>query len=212
MGGLDFGFEAAGFKTAVAVEFDPAACRAVRSNRPWPVIESDIHQLTAAKILARAGLTKGAAEVLIGGPPCQPFSKSGYWVRGDALRLKDPRATTLEAYLHILEKAQPRAFLLENVSGLAYKNKDEGLNQILKGIAAINRRTGTSYAPWVEVLNAADYGVPQHRERVFIIGSRDGRPFHFPRPTHAEPSNVRAVAHSNLIAPRGMRSEISLFY
>lgn len=70
-------------------------------------------------------------------------------------------------------------------SGLAYKNKDEGLDQILKGIASINKRAGTSYAPSVAVLNAAHYGVPQYRERVFIIGGRDGRTFRFPSPTHA---------------------------
>jgi DNA (cytosine-5)-methyltransferase 1 len=190
VGGLDYGFEAAGFRTAVAVESNPACCRALRNNRCWPVIQNDIHRVRVPDILATAGLAKRSADVLIGGPPCQPFSKSGYWVRGDSLRLNDPRATTLEAYLHVLEKVQPRAFLLENVPGLAYKDKDEGLNQILRGIAAINKRAGTSYAPSVAVLNAADYGVPQHRERVFIIGSRDGRPFQFPSRTHGDPSNV----------------------
>jgi DNA (cytosine-5)-methyltransferase 1 len=190
VGGLDYGFEAAGFQTAVAVEQDATCCRTLRLNRRWPVLESDIHKLSSRELLAAGGLTKGEADVLIGGPPCQPFSKSGYWVRGDALRLDDPRATTLEAYLLVLEKAQPRAFLLENVSGLAYKGKDEGLEQILRGIEAINRRTGARYAPFVAVLNAADYGVPQHRERVFIIGSRDGRQFRFPHAAHGNPADI----------------------
>jgi DNA (cytosine-5)-methyltransferase 1 len=184
VGGLDFGFEAAGIDTSVAVEIDPTACQALRSNRRWPVICEDIHRLTAAQILDAAGLSKGEADVLIGGPPCQPFSKSGYWVRGDAKRLDDPRATTLEAYLHVLEKTQPRAFFLENVHGLAYRGKDEGLAQIIRGIEAVNARCGTSYQPAVAVLNAAEFGVPQHRQRVFIIGGRDGTPFHFPSATH----------------------------
>lgn len=184
VGGLDFGFEAAGFQTAVAVEMDTAACRALSANRRWPVLCEDIHRLTIQQILSAASLSKRAADVLIGGPPCQPFSKSGYWVRGDAKRLDDPRATTLEAYLHVLEKTQPRAFLLENVHGLAYRGKDEGLEQIIQGIEGVNARCGTSYRPAVAVLNAADFGIPQHRQRVFIIGSRDGKPFHFPSATH----------------------------
>jgi DNA (cytosine-5)-methyltransferase 1 len=71
--------------------------------------------------------------MLIGGPPCQP--KSSYWVNGDALRLDDPRADTLTGYLRMLRDARPRAFLLENVYGLAYEGKDEGLRHLLDGIA-----------------------------------------------------------------------------
>jgi DNA (cytosine-5)-methyltransferase 1 len=190
---LDFGFEAAGFSTAVALELDPASCRVLRLNRSWPVIEDDIHVVSTQDILARGGLEAGQADVLIGGPPCQPFSKSGYWVRGDALRLNDPRATTLEAYLRVLEEALPRAFLLENVSGLAYAGKDEGLSQILRGIEMINRRQGTRYRPHVAVLNAAAYGVPQQRERVFIIGSREGAAFAFPRTMYADASDAEAI-------------------
>jgi DNA (cytosine-5)-methyltransferase 1 len=184
VGGLDFGFEAAGFETAVAVEIDRACCRMLRANRSWPVIERDIHAVTTAELLEEAGLRAGEPDVLIGGPPCQPFSKSGYWATGDAKRLGDQRADTLAAYLRILEEAQPRAFLLENVYGLAYRGKDEGLDRILKGIAAINRRTGSKYKSVWKVLNAASYGVPQLRERVFIVGSRDGTEFGFPQPTH----------------------------
>ncbi len=115
--------------------------------------------------------------MLIGGPPCQPFSKSGYWARGDALRLDDARADTLTAYLRVLRDVQPKAFVIENVFGLAYKGKSEGLDRILAGIEQINRETGTNYRPVWQVLDAASYGVPQHRERVFIVGSRDGKEF-----------------------------------
>ena len=117
VGGLDFGFEAAGFETAVAVEIDAVSCRTLRVNRDWPVIERDIHKVTSDELLRTAMLRQGEADVLIGGPPCQPFSKSGYWARGDALRLDDPRADTLTAYLRVLRDAQPKAFLLENVYG-----------------------------------------------------------------------------------------------
>jgi DNA (cytosine-5)-methyltransferase 1 len=124
---------------------------------------------------------------VIGGPPCQPFSKSSYWASGDAKRLDDERADTLSAYLRIIEDTQPQVMLLENVYGLAYRGKDEGLARILTGIEAINARSGTEYKPTWKVLNAASYGVPQQRERVFIVASRDGRNFSFPKPTHARP-------------------------
>ena len=190
VGGLDFGFEAAGFRTTVGVEFEPVACRTLRRNRPdWKVIERDIHEVPSEEILDNAKLRPGAADVLVGGPPCQPFSKSSYWVTGDAARLEDPRADTLTAYLRVLRDTRPRTFLLENVYGLVYKGKDEGLQHLLAGIARINRDVGTNYRVCWKLLNAADFGVPQLRERVFLIGSRDGATFAFPRPTHVpEPS------------------------
>src|SRR6267154_674505 len=112
IGGLDFGFEEAGFETRVALEFDRHACRTIRLNRPdWEVIEDDINKVSSSDLLKRAELKKGEADILIGGPPCQPFSKSGYWARGDALRLDDPRADTLVGYLRVLRDTRPRAFL-----------------------------------------------------------------------------------------------------
>ena len=190
IGGLDFGFEEAGFETRVALEIDRHACRTIRLNRPWEVIEDDINRVSSETVLGRAGLAPGEADILIGGPPCQPFSKSAYWVRGDGLRLDDPRSDTLTGYLRILRDTRPRAFLLENVYGLAYEGKDEGLRYILDGIAQINRETGTRYEVSWEVVNAAEHGVPQIRERVVMVGSRDGGKFRFPIPTHAQSDSI----------------------
>lgn len=184
IGGLDFGFEAAGFRTAVALEMDATCCRTIRLNRRWPVIEGDVHKVSSRDLLRTAGLKGGEADVLIGGPPCQPFSKSGYWASGDSGRLDDPRSDTLSAYLRVLRDTKPKAFLLENVRGLAYQGKDEGLQLLLRGIEKVNRDAGTHYSVTWAALNAADYGVPQLRERVFLIGSRDGTPFVFPKQTH----------------------------
>lgn len=187
VGGLDFGFEAAGFRTAVALELDPTACRAIRMNRRWPLIQAKIQDISSRVLLKTAGLEVGEADVLIGGPPCQPFSKSGYWKSGDALRLKDPRADTLAEYLRVLAETKPRAFLLENVPGLAFDRKSEGLQHLLKGVERVNRRAKTNYKVHWRVLNAADYGVPQMRERVFLVGARDGAEFKFPAPAFFPP-------------------------
>jgi DNA (cytosine-5)-methyltransferase 1 len=184
IGGLDYGFHAAGFRTAVAVELDAICCETIRLNRDWPILEGDLNTFTSRKIMQVAGLKKGEADILIGGPPCQPFSKSSYWAEGDSRRLDDPRADTLTAFLRVLRDVQPRAFLLENVKGLAYQGKDTGLNYLLDGVLAINKATGANYQVSWQVLNAADYGVPQLRERVFLVASRDGRDFGFPEPTH----------------------------
>lgn len=184
-GGLDFGFEAAGFRTAVAVEMDADCCRTLRRNRTWRVIEQSIHDTPSKQILREAGLRKGEVDVLIGGPPCQPFSKAGYWARGDSARLNDPRALTLSAFLRVLEDTKPRTFLLENVEGLAFGKKNEGLESLLSAVQDINARTGTRYSPQYKILNAADFGVPQLRERFVMVGSRDGTAFRFPDATHS---------------------------
>lgn len=189
-GGLDYGFEAAGFRTAVALEIDERCVKTLRHNRAWPVIDRDIAEVSTEELLRVAQLRPGEADVLIGGPPCQPFSKSGFWASGSARRLDDPRAATLKGYLRILAEARPRAFLLENVEGLGFRGKDEGLRFIMDELGRINATHGTRYSARIAVLNAADFGVPQLRRRLFVIGARDGAPFHFPFPTHAPQSEA----------------------
>jgi DNA (cytosine-5)-methyltransferase 1 len=187
-GGMDYGFEAAGFETAVALEFDHDCCETLRRNRSWPVIERSIFEVPTPELLATAGLKPGEADLLIGGPPCQPFSKAGYWARGDSARLDDPRADTLAAYLRVVEEALPKAFVLENVEGLAFSGKDEGLKLLLDRIALINKKAKTSYRPTWKVLNAAEYGVPQVRERFFLVAARHGAVLQFPTPMFAQPA------------------------
>jgi DNA (cytosine-5)-methyltransferase 1 len=185
-GGLDLGLEAAGFNSVLCVELDEDARETLKRNRPeWPLSEpGDIHLLTPEELLRQAGLKRRQLTLLAGGPPCQPFSKSMYWSTGDAPRLRDPRAKTLHAYLDVVATALPQALLLENVKGLAFDGKDEGLRLLERGLRKINRDHGTEYAPQVVTLNAADYGVPQVRERVFVVASIDGRQIETPSPTH----------------------------
>jgi len=183
-GGLDYGFEAAGFETRVALEMDADCCATLAANRSWPIIRDDIRRVPSSVILDRAGLRKGEPDVLIGGPPCQPFSKSGYWVTGDAARLKDSRAFTLLEFMRCVGDVLPRAFLLENVHGISYSGKEEGFLLIEQLTREINRREGVSYTLSWRVLDAADYGVPQARVRFFLVGHREGKQFNFPRPTH----------------------------
>lgn len=190
-GGLDLGFEAAGFDTRVAVEMDGPCVETLRANRDWPVIDRSIHDVSSDELLRTAGLGVGEADVVIGGPPCQPFSKAGYWASGDARRLDDPRADTVAAFLRVVRDTQPRAFLMENVAGLAYRGKDEGFRLIQSTLESINRACGTRYQANLLVLNAADYGVPQIRERALLIASRDGAAIGSFPATHA-PASLEA--------------------
>lgn len=189
-GGLDLGLHAAGFCTKVAVEMDSRCCETLRANSKrnydWKVIQQPIESVSSSEILTASGLRKGEADLLVGGPPCQPFSKSGFWARGDSGRLRDPRANTLREYLRVLEDTLPKAFVLENVAGLRFSGKEEGYRFIMEEIHRINSRTGSQYSVHSKVLNTAWYGVPQTRERIFLVASRDGLGFKFPDQTHYE--------------------------
>lgn len=195
-GGLDLGFHAAGFCTAVAVEMDHQCCETLRANKSrgysWEVIEAAVENVASKSILDAGKLAVGEADVLIGGPPCQPFSKSGYWSRGDSGRLKDPRANTLSEYIRVLRDTRPKAFLLENVTGLAYTGKEEGLRFLLEEIERINASASTRYVVSAKVLNAASYGVPQTRERIILVGSRDGKMFRFPSGRFCDPDEQQS--------------------
>jgi DNA (cytosine-5)-methyltransferase 1 len=185
-GGMDYGFEAAGFETAVAVEMDRACCETLRANRPWPVVEKNIHDVSSDEILDAAALRAGAVDLLIGGPPCQPFSKSAYWVNGDTRRLEDPRARTLHEYMRCVEDLLPEIFVLENVYGISYSGKEEGFHFLEREIARINKRQRTDYVFSWRVVRAVSYGVPQIRERFFLVAHRNGKRFGFPEPTHGD--------------------------
>lgn len=180
-GGLDIGLERAGFRMAGCVEADRDCQATLRANRrAWRQLEvGDIHAHRPSDILSAFGLARGEAALLAGGPPCQPFSKSGQWKHGRALRMRDPRADTLHAYLAVLEATLPEVMLLENVKGISatrthVTHKYEGLDVLRSALARINRRHGTSYEPTALVIDAAAYGVPQHRERVFVVATREG--------------------------------------
>lgn len=192
-GGLDLGFHAAGLTTAVAVEMDARCCETLNANKTrgysWEIIHAPVEEVSSRKLLSAGKLAVGEADVLIGGPPCQPFSKSGYWSRGDSGRLRDPRANTLAEFIRVLEDTRPRSFLLENVAGLAFTGKEEGLRYLLDEVERINVAKGTHYKVSAQVLNAAHYGVPQTRERIILVGSRNGIEFKFPVGRFYDPEN-----------------------
>lgn len=194
-GGLDLGVEQAGFRTMAAVEWDADAADTMEKNAPEhfqelaEVLRADLYPLasglgtglTTRDVLRAAGLgSNERPDLLIGGPPCVAFSKSGFWLewKRDGV---DPAASLLQAYTRVLVEAQPRFFILENVYALTFDNRASrpAFTRLLAEIEA----AGYSYR-W-RVLNAADFGVPQLRPRLFIVGARSGENVpDFPEPTH----------------------------
>ncbi len=181
-GGLDIGFEAAGFEVAVAVEQDPSCCQTLRLNRPHrPIIEGDITKLSTSEILERAGLRPLEAGLVIGGPPCQSFS-----LAGKRLGMDEERGRLVFEFIRVVRESLPLAFVMENVKGMANWNGGAALRAIEEAVSEPILYEGKKYHYTVKgkILNAANFGVPQFRERIFLVGNRIGREFKFPPPTH----------------------------
>jgi DNA (cytosine-5)-methyltransferase 1 len=183
-GGLDLGAEQAGYAVRAAVEWDRDAAATMEKNFTHlhsPVLQKSILDIPTVEILRAAGLRSGERpDLLVGGPPCTPFSKSGFWLDWKREGL-DPDASLLQAYTRVLREAHPRRFVLENVYALTYDNKASrpAYERLLREIDE------AGYEAVPQVLNAADYGVPQSRPRLFILGVPKGeRVPVFPAPTH----------------------------
>ncbi len=183
-GGLDLGVEAAGYRVAAAVEVDADAADTMEKNFPsltGSVIRRSILDVPTKEVLRAAGLRgRDRPDLLVGGPPCTPFSKSGFWLEWKRAGL-DPDASLLQEYTRVLSEAKPREFLLENVYALTYRNKasQPAFSRLLREIDA------AGYTFNWQVLNAADYGVPQLRPRLFVVGARKG----LPTPSLAKPTH-----------------------
>jgi DNA (cytosine-5)-methyltransferase 1 len=183
-GGLDLGVESAGYSVVYVVENDPAAVATLSRSRAkfFPDLlelqPQDITTLEPSRVMNEIGVASGDIDLLVGGPPCVAFSKSGFHLEYKR-EGRDPRAGLLNDYVRFLEALRPRAFIMENVFGLAYRNQSTPVFQAL-----INRIRGFGYSINYKVLNASDYGVPQNRQRLFVIGDREGLTLHHPVPTH----------------------------
>lgn len=181
-GGLDLGLEAAGFGVLAATDAEALCAETYEMNFPKvPYIVSRIGELSPKEIAKTAGINgRGELDLLAGGPPCPAFSKSRFYRTDKPRALADPVAQeTIGGYLRVLKELRPKAFILENVKGLAYGVHQDGLETILSSA----KRLG--YTVECKVVNAADYGAPQIRERCFVMGSRFGR-IELPAPTHAK--------------------------
>lgn len=209
--GLDLGLERCGLNTTLAVELDRTFCKTIRTNRPsLDLIEGDVSKLTGAQLRKRRALA-GEVFMMVGGPPCQPFSSGGR-----RAALTDPRGNLIYEYLRLIAEVRPRYFVFENVANLttaalrhrpiderpgkhwSLKRYDGSANVAMDGAAALaeDELSGSALRQIVRdansigyhiafgVLDAADFGAPQHRLRFVMLGSRDHPPPQTPRATH----------------------------
>jgi DNA (cytosine-5)-methyltransferase 1 len=173
-GGLTEGFRAAGYDVGFALDRDEDSCETFRANHPGTHVEcASIIDFSPEKIEELAG---GRVDVVLGGPSCQSFSTHGRrtrWV-GEG----DERNDLWEHMFKVVRHLKPKAFLLENVPGMVYFKDGSFGDKILQ------RFTAEGYTVRKEILLAADWGVPQRRRRLFIVGILGDTPFEFPAPTH----------------------------
>lgn len=188
-GGMDVGLETVGWRHVAAFEINHVFCETLRQNRPeWrvfgpPTYSGDVSRLGETTSLLDDLIDKPFDGLFVGGPPCQPFSiaanqrfaKSG----GNFKRIgfaHPENGNLLFSFIRLVTAFRPRVFLIENVLGL--RDVDNGV-QLAQGLAFLRRSGYRVQEPWV--LDAADYGVPQRRTRLFLVGRRDGgRPFRAP--------------------------------
>ena len=154
-GGMDVGFEAAGVHVVKANEIAPFACETYRANHTQTqLLQGDVNDFINA-------FEKNEADIVFGGPPCQGFSVAG------KMNPEDERSQLIWSFLNVVEKVQPKVFVMENVKALAALEKWSGVRE-----KYLQRASELGYTCHFFVLNSADYGVCQKRERVFFIGSK----------------------------------------
>jgi len=200
--GLDIGLERSSrLEIACCVEVDPVSCATIRHNRDAGrlarsdvrVIEADISALDPLAVLEIAGLTSDAVDMIVGGPPCQAFS-----VFGKRRGLEDARGQLIFEFMRFVEVVRPRVFLMENVRGLLSLAYTPGA---IKGslFTEIQQRfQDMGYHTDCFLVNAANYGAPQIRERMLMIGNRFNLVADFPPPTHSNRSADRLPPFATL--------------
>ena len=178
-GGLHLGFVQAGFETLFASDFFAPSAETFARNLPHIRFHlGDVRHLTPSSV---RDLTQGSpVDVVIGGPPCQGFSTLGDQIQAD------PRNSMFEAFARIVEWTRPKCVLIENTSYLRAQYGGRYEQEIRSRLSSLG------YGVYVETLNAADFGVPQIRKRVFFFATRLPFDFRWPNPTHA------AVATSSM--------------
>jgi DNA (cytosine-5)-methyltransferase 1 len=179
-GGMSLGFEQAGFDIAAAVEIDPIHCATHEYNFPHTTtICASVIDLKGDEIRRRARLGSKEIDVVFGGAPCQGFSLMGKRV------FDDPRNQLVFHYVRLVKELNPKYCVFENVKGLTLGKHAQFLDELIESLGNIGYDVLVPY----RVLNAADYGVPQDRRRLFLIGTRKGLPV----PNYPQPHQTRTT-------------------
>lgn len=190
-GGMTLGFEQAGFDVLAAVELDPIHCATHEFNFPlWSILCKSVVDTTGAEIRCRSAIGNQDIDVVFGGSPCQGFSLIG------KRALDDPRNALVFHFLRLVLELQPKYFVFENVPGLTIGKHQKLLFEIIEEFNSNGYLVETNY----KVLNAANYGVPQNRARLFLLGCRKGLSL----PKYPQPitKSTRNIIHKESVLKR----------
>lgn len=194
-GGTGHGFKKAGFWILAAVEIDQYAAQTYEHNLGIGVIETDISLLSPRKFRRSLGLETGELDVLVGCPPCQGFTR----MRNEA-GSHDTRNDLVLKYLKYVRELQPRFAVFENVPGIIRTSHGKRyFDKLCTGLRRIKGSSGLPYHVTFKEVDAADYGVPQHRKRVIVVAGRDGEEPPFPLPSHGDPHS--SAVQSGWLSP-----------
>lgn len=186
-GGLDLGARSAGVQVVSCLDFDRDSTLTLGANSAFgeaDIFHADICDFNTQNFAKRIAREKASALIVIGGPPCQPFSKNGYWVKNENRQaMRDPR-NMIAQYFRVVSELKPDGFLLENVESILHPTNREAVDFIEYEAARLGFHTRLYRT------NAADFGVPQRRKRVFILGSRKGEILSEPVRTHRSVSDL----------------------
>jgi DNA (cytosine-5)-methyltransferase 1 len=167
-GGIDCGFKKAGFDICLSTDFWSPACNTLEKNKVGKfIVCDDIRKIDYDECLKSIGMKKTDIDVLAGGPPCPAYSKSRFYRTEKKRALEDENAFTLHEYFRALYEIRPKVFFFENVFGFVYKPHQAAFD-LLK-----SKSEEFGYKITYKVVNTADYGVPQTRERFICVGVRE---------------------------------------
>ncbi len=176
-GGIDAGFHKAGFQTVIATDLEKLFCETFKENFPKAhIINEDIRKINFLSLKRKFS----NIDIVVGGPPCPPFSKSRFYLKNKKRAMDDlDGKETIEHYLRAIKEIKPKVFFFENVHGFIYKPHKKSLDFFLEKSELLGYKT--SY----KVVNAANFGIPQTRERFICVGvKKNEKAFIFPNETH----------------------------
>ncbi|MDB9303011.1 DNA cytosine methyltransferase [Nodularia spumigena CS-591/12] len=193
-GGMTLGFEQAGFDVLASVEIDPIHCATHEFNFPfWRVLCKTVEETTSQEIRQNSSIGDREIDVVFGGPPCQGFSLIGKRC------FEDPRNYLVFHYIRLVLELSPKFFVIENVKGMTAGNHQAFIAEIINKFASNGYKVRQKY----QVLNAAHFGVPQNRERLFILGCRNDLELpNYPDPiTQPAKQNKSSLASELTLSP-----------
>ncbi len=197
-GGIDLGFEKAGFNIIYATDVWETACNTlernakIRGNNKKKVECVDIRKVDFKKILEENNLER--IDCFVGGPPCPAYSKSRFYLKDKKRALEDENSFTLYEYFRGLEELNPKVFFFENVNGFVFKPHQAAFDLLKEE----SERLG--YDISYRVINSANYGVPQTRQRFICVGIKKGEGdiFKFPDETNYDPEKYNLLLHQGM--------------